>query len=52
MLETCGTARATMLAATEIEGSNKRQRDFQIEYKLDREIENIRELMMKVSQKQ
>ena len=55
MLATISEATLTatiMLAATEIKGNNKRQRHFQIEDKLDGEIENIRELMMNVSQKQ
>ena len=42
MLVACGTIREIMLATTEAEGSNKRQRDFQIEDKLEREIENIK----------
>ena len=41
----------TVLGATEIEGSGSGQSNFQIEDNLEGEIESIRRLMMKVSQK-
>ena len=41
----------TMLTTTKIEGNNKRQINFQLEDKLEMEIESIKMLMMKVSQK-
>ena len=52
MLAKVVTAREANLAETEIGSSSSGQRNFQMEDNLDKEIENIRRLMVKVSQKQ
>ena len=51
MLIACETIRAAILAAIEIESSNRGQDNFQLEDKLDMEIEYIRRPMMRVTQK-
>ena len=50
MLITCETTRATILVATEIESSSRGQDNFQLEDKMDMEIEYIKRLMMRVTQ--
>ena len=52
ILIACETARAAILVATEIGSSSRGKDDFQLEDKLDMEIEYIRRLMVRMSLKQ